>query len=57
MINKCIFVFILSAIKVSIIKGKNNSIFDEKLIDNEFKQISIKPELSNVKYIGRYLIK
>ena len=57
MINKCIFVFILSAIQVSIIKGKNNSIFDEKLIDNEFKQISIKPELSNVKYIGRYLIK
>ena len=57
MINKCIFVFIFSIIQVSIIKGKNNSIIDEKLINNGFKQISIKPELSNVKYIGRYLIK
>jgi hypothetical protein len=57
MFNKCIFVFIFSAIQVSIIKGKNSSIFDQKLINNEFKQISIKPELSNVKYIGRYLIK
>ena len=57
MFNKCIFVFIFSAIQVSIIKGKNSSIFDQKLINNEFKQILIKPELSNVKYIGRYLIK
>ena len=57
MINKCIFVFIFSIIEVSIIKGKNNSIIDKKLINNEFKQILIKPELSNVKYIGRYLIK
>lgn len=57
MINKCIFVLILSAIQVSLIKGKINSIFDEKITNNEFKQISIKPELSNVKHIGRYLIK
>jgi len=57
MINKCIFVLILSAIQVSLIKGKINSIFDEKITNNEFKQIIIKPEPSNVKYIGRYLIK
>ena len=37
MINKCIFVLILSAIQVSLIKGKINSIFDEKITNNEFK--------------------
>ena len=52
-----LFSFIILFIKVIFTFSKMNILTEEKTIQNNYKQISLKPEFPNVKNIGRFLIK
>lgn len=58
MINKYIFVFFIYCLSINIILTfKTSNILSEKDLDDKYKEITIIPDSTNTKYIGRFFIK
>ncbi len=57
MINKYIFFFFIYCLSINIILTfKTSNILSEKELNDEYKEITLIPDSSNTKYIGRFFI-